>query len=157
MTKEKKIKISIGRIGAKINKKKISKKKVRAKPGTTGEGNFYRINIRPASGFVLFRNHDVGKKGHLERIAGKRKNNNWDTQCWLVNKKDAKVENNTLIGKTKAVKDLINTLGSKPKLIRGDIFKAKVEKNVPEKDKPTPKMKKAQMANIKKAQAARHK
>jgi len=34
---------------------------------------------------------------------------------------------------------------------------AKPRKNIPEKNKPTPAMKKAQSANIKKAQAARKK
>ena len=180
---ETKIKISFGRVGAKLAvnprrrsaaKKNIKKAqsrwkamtsreralaqpegRARARPGTVGGGDFYRITIRPKSSFVMFRTHDVGKKGHLERIAGKRKNGNWDTQCWLVGKEDAEVKGVYLVGKTKAVKDLLKTLGSKPKLVRGDVFKARVRKNVPEKSKPIPKMKAAQKKNIKKAQEVR--
>jgi len=43
----------------------------RARPGTKGEGNFYRIVVRPKGEFVTFRNHDVGKKGHLPSLAGR--------------------------------------------------------------------------------------
>lgn len=63
------------------------KKRGRAKPGTVGEGKFYRVAVRPKNEFVVFRNHDVGRKGHLQRIAGKRKNGTWDTQAWLIAKK----------------------------------------------------------------------
>ncbi len=40
----------------------------RAKPGSTGEGNYYRIEIREKSQFSSFRNHDVGEKGGIQRI-----------------------------------------------------------------------------------------
>ena len=82
----------------------------RKRPGAGG-GNFYRINVRSKSQFVDFRTQDVGEKGHLERIAGKRKNGNWATQCWLVSKKDAVVRGGKLFGKTNSVKDLLKTLG----------------------------------------------
>lgn len=39
--------------------------------------------------------------------------------------------------------------------VKWDIFKAHPRKNVAEKDKPTPAMKKAQSENIKKAQAVK--
>ncbi len=44
----------------------------RKRPGTTGKGKFYRIEVRPKSDFVTFRVQDVGEKGGLERLAGKR-------------------------------------------------------------------------------------
>lgn len=44
----------------------------RAKPGTTGEGEYYHIIARPKSEFFAFRNQDVGDPGHLIRMAGKR-------------------------------------------------------------------------------------
>ena len=172
--KVKKIKASIKqRAAAKKNIKKAQKKwksmtkaehaaaqpegRARKRPGAGG-GEFYRIVVRPKSLFKKFRAHDVGKKGHIERLAGQRANGNWDTQAWLINKKDAHVSNTkTLIGDTKAVKDVLSKLQTKPKLVRGDIFNAKPRKNIPEKAKPTPAMKKAQTRNIKKAQAARWK
>src|SRR3989339_274055 len=75
--------------------------RARKKPGSIGEGNFFRITIRPKGEFVSYKNHDIG--------------------------------------------------------IKGDIFEAKPKKNVPEKNKPTTLMKKAQRENIKKAQNARWK
>lgn len=131
--------------------------KERKRPGETGEGKFYRVEVRPKSLFVKYRNQDVGEKGHLERIAGQRKNGNWATQCWLIEKKDTRVVNKKIIGKTKVVKDFLKKLGSEPVWIKGDIFKAKPRVNVREVDKPTLAMKKAQSKNILKAIAARWK
>lgn len=129
--------------------------RARAKPGTKGEGNYFRIEVRPKTEFTSFRTHDVGNKGHLQRIAGKRKSGSWATQCWLVSKKDAVVQGNTLVGKTKDVKNFLSKLSTKPMKFKADVFKAKDRKNVSEKSKPTLAMKIAQKKNIKKAQAAR--
>tara|TARA_Y100000034_G_C6732353_1_gene324529 strand:- start:260 stop:685 length:426 start_codon:yes stop_codon:yes gene_type:complete len=133
------------------------KRAARKKPGTGGSGKFYRIVVRPKEDFVTFRNHDIGKKGHLERIAGKRKNGSWATQAWLIEKSDASVKNGVLVGKSKHSKELISKLRRKPKKVKGDIFEAGPIKNIPEKSKPTPSMKKAQKRNILKAIAARWK
>lgn len=131
--------------------------RARKKPGTGGKGKFYRITVRPKTEFASFRNHDVGTKGHIQRIAGKRKNGSWSTQAWLIAKTDASAKGTTLVGKTKAAKDVISKLTRKPKKIKGDVFQAGPRKNVPEKSKPTKAMKKAQTRNIKKAQKARWK
>lgn len=131
--------------------------RARKRPGEPGEGKFYRVEVRPKSLFVKYRNQDVGEKGHLERIAGQRKNGSWATQCWLIEKKDAEIVDKKIIGKTKVVKDFLKKLGSEPVWIKGDIFKAKPRINVREVDKPTPAMKKAQKENIKKAITARWK
>ena len=130
-------------------------RKRRAKPGSMGEGDYYRIELRPSSDFTFFRNHDVGDKGHLMRVAGKCTSGPWDTVAWLVSKEDAHIEGETLIGDSKDAKQLIESLGSKPKHVRGDIFEAKDRPNIPEKKKPTEAQKKAWAENIKKAQAAR--
>jgi len=129
----------------------------RKKSGTTGKGKFYRIVVRPKSEFSSFRNQDVGKKGHVQRLAGRRKSGSWATQAWLIAKTDAKVSGRTLAGKTKHAKQVISKLKRKPVKVKGDIFQAGPRKNVPEKSKPTKKMRKAQKRNIKKAQAARWK
>ena len=44
----------------------------RARPGTKGEGDYFRIVLRPKEEFTTFRYHDVGEKGHILRLAGKR-------------------------------------------------------------------------------------
>lgn len=130
--------------------------RARKRPGAGG-GEFYRVVVRPKSQFKTFRTHDVGKKGHVERLAGQRANGSWDTQAWLISKKEANVVNKILVGKSKDVKDVLAKLESKPKQFKEDIFKAKPRKNVLEKEKPTLAMKKAQKKNIKKAQVARWK
>lgn len=131
--------------------------RARKKPGTGGAGKFYRIVVRPKSEFSSFRNHDIGKKGHLQRIAGKRSSGSWSTQAWLIAKTDAEIKNNSLVGKTSEAKKLISKLRTKPRRVKGDIFGAKSRKNIPERSKPTRAMKKARSRNILKAIAARWK
>jgi hypothetical protein len=128
----------------------------RKKPGTTGGGEYYHIQVRPKNEFVTFRTQDVGGPGHVERVAGKRESGSWDTQAWLVSKTDAHVEGDRLIPDTADAKELFARLGSEPTHLKGDVFKAKDRPNVPEADKPTEAQRKARMRNIKKAQAARH-
>ena len=127
----------------------------RAKPGTTGEGDYFRIVVRPKEEFTTFRYHDVGEKGHLLRLAGKRSSGSWDTQAWLVSKDDAHIEGDTVIADTVDARKLIETLGSKPKHVKGDVFEAKDRLNVPESKKPTEAQQRARLENIKKAQQAR--
>jgi len=131
--------------------------RARKKPGTGGKGKFYRIVVRPKGEFKGFRVHDVGGKGHIERLSGRRANGSWATQAWLIAKTDAHVSGGNLIGNTKHAKDVLSKLRRKPKRIKGDLFEAGPRKNIPEKSKPTSKMKRAQQRNIKKAQAARRK
>ncbi|MEW6734404.1 MAG: hypothetical protein AB1489_23965 [Acidobacteriota bacterium] len=127
----------------------------RAKPGTTGEGEYYHVEVRPKGQFITFRTHDVGKKGGIQRVAGKRSSGSWDDQKWLISKDHAHIEDNKLIPDTKDAREVLETLGSEPAHVRGDRFKAKPRPNVPEKEKPTIAQRRAQQRNIKKAQQAR--
>lgn len=129
--------------------------RTRAKPGTSGEGDYFRIVVRPKEEFATFRNQDVGKPGHIQRLAGKRSSGYWATQAWLISKKDAHQEGKTLVPDTTDAEKIIRTLGSEPRQVKADIFKAKDRPNIPEADKPTPAQKKARIQNIRKAQAAR--
>jgi hypothetical protein len=128
----------------------------RKKPGTTGGGEFFRIEVRPKSEFVTFRTQDVGEPGGIERLAGKRPSGSWDTQAWLVSKQDAHLEGNKLVPDTQDARDLFGKLGSEPVHVKADIFKAKDRPNIPEREKPTEARQRARTSNIKKAQAARH-
>lgn len=127
----------------------------RRKPGTTGQGKFYRIGVRPKEDFVTFRNQDIGEPGHIERLAGKRSSGSWDTVTWLISKDDAHVEAGRLVPDTEEARKVLEELGSAPTHVKGDIFEAKPRRNVPERDKPTPAQKRARRENIQKAQAAR--
>ena len=131
--------------------------KSRAKPGTKGEGDYYRIVVRDKNQFTTFRNQDVGETGGLQRVAGHRKSGSWDTQAWLVSKDYAHVDDKKLVPDNEDVQELLDRLGSTPQHEKGDIFTAKARRNVPEKEKPTAAQKEAREQNIKKAQEARRK
>lgn len=127
----------------------------RQKPGTTGGGGYFRIQVRPKEDFVMFRTQDVGDSGHIQRLAGKRQGGSWATQTWLVSKEDAHVDDGTLVPDTAEARDLFERLGSMPVHVKGDIFKARDRPNVPERVKPTKAQPRARNENVKKAQAAR--
>jgi hypothetical protein len=126
----------------------------RAKPGARGRGGFFHIQVRPRTEFVFFRNQDVGRRGGIERVAGRRANGSWDTQKWLVGKNEAHIEGKRLEPDTAATRKLLSQLGSTPRHLGGDRFIAKPRRKIPASEKPTPAMRRAQAANIKKAQAA---
>ncbi len=125
----------------------------RQRPGAGG-GNFYRVEVRPKKEFVTFRTQDVGTKGHVERVAGKRASGSWATAAWLIAKKDAHVSGRKLVADSAQAKKVLNKLGSEPTRRSGDRFQAKDRPNVPERSKPTAAQKRARSKNIKKAQAA---
>lgn len=100
-----------------------SKKKTkRAKPGTKGTGEYFRIELIPSDEFTTFRNDDVGDKGHLQRVAGKRADGSWDTQAWLVSKEDAEKKGSKLVPVSQDAKNLLEDLKKAPRHKVGDIF-----------------------------------
>lgn len=128
--------------------------RARAKPGAKGEGDYYRIVVRPKEDFVTFRYHDVGRPGHIERLAGKRASGSWADQAWLISKKDAHIENGRLVADSPAARKVLDVIGPAKK-VKGDIFGGHPRRNIPEREKPTPAQRRARMANIRKAQQAR--
>lgn len=56
----------------------------------------------------------------------------------------------TVVGDTEDARKVIEALGSKPKLVKGDVFEAKDRPNVPEREKPTEAQLRARLENIKK-------
>ena len=123
----------------------------RQKPGGTGQGNYYHVEVRDGGDFETFRTQDVGGPGHLQRVSGKRASGSWATVKWLIGKEDAHVEGGKLVGDTKDTKDLLKKLRTKPVRIRGDRFEAKPRRNVPERSKPTAAQTRARRQNIKQA------
>ena len=128
----------------------------RKKPGTTGKGKFFHIEIRPKSQFTSFRVHDVGEPGGLERVTGRRSSGSWDTVAWLVSKEDAHMtDNNELVITDPKAQTVLKSIRGPIEHVKGDIFKAKPRKNIAEKDKPTAAQKRARSENIRKAQKVR--
>ena len=132
---------------------RASSSRKRAKPGSRGGGRFFHIEVRPSAQFAAFRVQDVGGPGGVERVAGQRASGSWDTAKWLVEKSHAHVEDGKLVADSAEAKKLFKSLGSAPVHVDGDRFRAKPRRNIPEDEKPTPAMRRAQLANIKKAQA----
>jgi hypothetical protein len=126
----------------------------RAKPGSKGGGRFFHIELRPSGQFVGFRVQDVGRPGGVERVAGQRADGSWDTAKWLVEKTHAHLADGHLVADSLEAEKLFKQLGSVPAHVGGDRFRAKPRRDIPESEKPTPAMRRAQLANIKKAQAA---
>jgi hypothetical protein len=88
---------------AKVQRAKAGRVKAhRAKPGARGTGRFFHIQVRPRTEFVTFRNQDVGARGGIERVAGRRANGTWDTQKWLVGKTQAHLDGKQLAPDTAA-------------------------------------------------------
>jgi hypothetical protein len=129
----------------------------RAKPGARSGGSFFHIEVRPRREFKTFRTQDVGKKGGIERVAGKRGTGSWDTQKWLISKEHAHRVGARLVPDTADARKILKTLGTAPRHLSGDRFKATDRPNVPERAKPTPAMRRARTGNIRKAQAAKRK
>lgn len=130
----------------------------RKKPGSTGKGKFYHIEVRPKSQFTSFRTHDVGEKGGLERVTGRRSSGSWATVAWLVSKDGAHMNDAAeLVITDRKMQSVLKNIREPIEHVKGDIFQAKPRKNIAEKDKPTLAQKKARAANIKKAQQARKK
>ena len=136
-------------------KRSSSTRPRRAKPGATGEGEFFHIEVRPRREFTTFHTQDVGKKGGIERVAGKRSSGSWDTQKWLIGKEHAHLEHGRLIADSVDARHVFDELGSGLTHISGDRFRAKPRPNIPEAEKPTAAQTRARRSNIKKAQAAR--
>ncbi|MEZ5346813.1 MAG: hypothetical protein R2681_14780 [Pyrinomonadaceae bacterium] len=108
-------------------KEKETKQKngVRKKPGAGGEGDFFHVEVKASDEFETFRTQDVGKKGGLERVAGKRKDGSWDTVKWLISKDMAHESGGKLIADHEDANDLLKEFESQPKKVEGDRFSVK--------------------------------
>lgn len=123
----------------------------RTRPGTTGKGRFFHVEVRSKARFTTFRTQDVGERGCIERVAGKRASGSGDTQKWLIGKEHAHVEDRRLVADTDDARRVLESLGSTPRHLGGDRFEAKPRPNVPESEKPTPTQQRARQSNIKKS------
>jgi hypothetical protein len=134
---------------------KQRKRSGRARPGASGSGKFFHVEVRPARNFISFRVQNLGGNGGIERVAGRRASGSWDTQKWLISKDKAHVVRGVLVPDTADTRELLGSLGSAARHVSGHRFKAKPRRKIPESKKPTPAMRRAQLRNIRKAQAAR--
>jgi hypothetical protein len=128
----------------------------RARPGERGGGRFFRIEVAPASRFITFRYHDVGKKGGIERIAGQRPDGTWGTAAWLISKDMAHAERGRLVPDTADARKVLSALGATPRRVTGDRFQAKAQPSVLEHTKRKPAMRRAQPRKTSARKGRRH-
>ncbi len=96
----------------------------RAAPGMRSSGDFYHVEVRPKREFRVFRTHDVGREGGIERVDGRRADGSWATQKWLIGREHAHVEDGCLVADTTAARKVLDALNTIPRRVRGDRFKA---------------------------------
>lgn len=123
----------------------------RAKPGSSGEGEFFHVEIRPTSGFESFRTQDIGKRGGIERVGGRRANGSWDTVKWLISKRLAHKRGKRLVADSPDAREVLEQLGSTPVHLTGDRFKASPPRDIPKENRPATAQRRARSANVKKA------
>ena len=83
-------------VNSQRNKQTTVRKPTRRKPGSTGAGEYYHIEVLPRTDFVSFRTQEVGRRGHIQRVAGQRSSGYWSTVKWLIDKNEAHVQDNFL-------------------------------------------------------------
>ena len=137
------------------NKISTSRKQTRRKPGSTGKGEYYHIEVLPKADFVTFQTQDVGRRGHIQRVAGRRSSGYWSTVKWLIDKDDAHIQDNKLVPDTKDAQAVIEQLGSEPVRMLGDLFKARPRPSFRAEPKPTGTQTRARRDTVKKAQTSR--
>ena len=118
-------------------------------------GGFFHIQVRPRTEFVSFRNQDVGSRGGIERVAGRRANGSWDTQKWLVGKNEAHLDGKTARARQRRPRARCSRSSARYRAISAATASSPSRAARSRRsEKPTPAMRRAQLANIKKAQAA---
>ncbi len=100
----------------------------RKAPGSTGDGDYYHVEVKARSQFTAFRTQDVGKKGGLQRVSGRKADGTWETQTWRIAKSMAHIdESGALIADHADAKDVLNDLKGRPRRLEGDRFKVRRE------------------------------
>lgn len=84
-------------------------------------GDYYLIEVRPRPKYDCFRLHDVGEPGHIQRLAGRRSDGEWEDQAWVISKNDAHVEDHFLKGDSKRARDVLEIYGPAHQ-VEGDVF-----------------------------------
>ena len=106
--------------------------------------------MRPGADFSSFRYHDVGRPGHILRLAGHRPSGTWADAAWLIAKRDAHVEEGKLVGDTPPARQILKTVGPATQA-RSDRVRGRPRRNVHERAKPTGAQRRAHTTNIRKA------
>lgn len=112
---------------------KITNSLKRKESGERGKGKYYHVELRPRAGFIAFATQDVGKKGRLLRVAGKRASGVWYTVAWLIEKNLAHIaRNGRLIVDDVKARTVLHQIVKPIIHKKGDIFSTTPRYTVPE-------------------------
>lgn len=101
----------------------------RRKPGATGQGEYYHVEVKPRAQYTVFRTQDVGEKGGLQRVSGRKADGTWETQTWLIAKAMAHVDKTgSLIADHEDASEVFKDLKGQPRRLQGDRFKVRRER-----------------------------
>lgn len=103
----------------------------RKKPGSTGEGDYFHIELVPSKEFVLFKTRDVGRKGHSQMVVGQKEDGSWATQKWLISKEDAFIsDHGNLMSEDPKVSKILNSFKGQICHTEGDIFMVRAHRGI---------------------------
>ncbi len=86
-----------------------------------GGGDYYLLEVRPRPQYECFRFYDVGEPGHIQRLAGRLSNGEWEDQAWIISKKDAHMEDHFLKADSKRAREVLEIYGPAHQ-VEGDVF-----------------------------------
>ena len=138
-------------------KKSVSRPKSRQQPRRVRVAEYYHIEVLPRTDFVSFQTQAVGRQGRIQRVAGQRSSGYWSTVKWMIDKKEAHVQDNKLVADSLAAKNVMEQLGSEPVRMLGDLFKARPRPSFHEEPKPTGPPPRARHENGRRPRASRKK
>jgi hypothetical protein len=118
---------------------------------------YYHIEVLPRTDFVSFQTQTVGRRGQIQRVAGQRSSGYWSTVKWLIDKKEAHVQDNKLVPDTLAARNVMEQLGSEPVRMLGDLFKARPRPSFQREEKSTRPPARTPRESTKKPQTGRRK
>jgi len=109
----------------------------RKKPGSTGEGDYFHVELIPSKELILFKARDVGRKGHSQMVVGQREDGSWATQKWLISKEDAFIsDRGELMSENPKVSKILDSFKGDISHNTGDIFMVRshraIKKRCPE-------------------------
>jgi hypothetical protein len=74
------------------------------------EDEYYYLTMESDDEFILFKSETIGADNQSHMIKAKEKNGRWKVKEWIINKDDAHMEGNYLVGDDPEVKEILDEL-----------------------------------------------
>ena len=76
--------------------------------------SYIKVVIRPNNEFKQFKTIDVDSVLDIKRVHGRREDNTWSVQAWIVSKKDFTIQANKLTPKNERATEFLSRITHKP-------------------------------------------